>query len=178
MQELKQTPAGLFVVKYASERPNPKDFDSAGIFDAADRYFEELKAWQSSAVSYPVYWGEVKKFMDFAAVESMTLPGGSPLVVALTAGIRIPDENVSIKRVTPAGAAERVHMAFFVPTPTPEVKGEDKNWSGDEVLMASNFLIALRLTKAKIPPEELMKVVNNWERIKKAIRILNYDFST
>lgn len=52
----------------------------------------------------------------------------------------------------------------------------ENNWSGDEVLMASNFLIALRLTKAKIPPEELMKVVNNWERIKKAIRILNYDF--
>ncbi|MBX3165611.1 MAG: hypothetical protein KF900_14135 [Bacteroidetes bacterium] len=53
----------------------------------------------------------------------------------------------------------------------------EHNLSGEELLKVSNYLIAIRLTEKKIPPEELMRVVENWDRIKKVIRMLNYDFN-
>lgn len=53
----------------------------------------------------------------------------------------------------------------------------EHNLSGEELILVSNYLVAIRMTKAKIAPEELMRVVAHWERIKKAIRTLNYDFN-
>lgn len=50
------------------------------------------------------------------------------------------------------------------------------NISGEELIMCSNYIVAMRMTKKGIKPEQLMKVVDNWDRITKSINILNHDF--
>jgi hypothetical protein len=53
----------------------------------------------------------------------------------------------------------------------------EHNLSGDELILCSNYLVAIRLTQAKIEPNKILKVINDWDRISKSIRILNYNFN-
>lgn len=77
----------------------------------------------------------------------------------------------------------------FKNTPTNEIENKDihrrslndliieYNLSKDEIITISNYLVAIRMTQKGIPPEKLMKVVDNWDRINKAIDILKFDFN-
>ena len=47
----------------------------------------------------------------------------------------------------------------------------------EELSMCSYFLIAMRLKEKKIPADKLFQIINNWERIQKAVLILNHDLN-
>jgi len=51
----------------------------------------------------------------------------------------------------------------------------ENNLSGDELMLVSCYLVSLRMHRKGINPEVFMKIVNNWERIEKAINVLKHD---
>lgn len=53
----------------------------------------------------------------------------------------------------------------------------EHNLSGKELMLCSCYLVALRMYEKGIKPEDLMRIVDNWERINKAINILKHDFN-
>jgi len=42
-------------------------------------------------------------------------------------------------------------------------------------MLVSCYLVSLRMHRKGINPEVFMKIVNNWERIEKAINVLKHD---
>lgn len=50
----------------------------------------------------------------------------------------------------------------------------EHNLSGEELVMCSNYLIALKIRQLKLDPDKIFKILDNFERIEKAISLLNY----
>jgi len=48
--------------------------------------------------------------------------------------------------------------------------------NNDQLIMCQNYLVAIRASKKNISPDALMNVINNWDKINKAISLLKFNF--